>query len=104
MLDDLGDLARRLSRALGQALHFLRDDGEGAAVATGARRLDRRVEREELGLVGVLLDHACDRADLLAASAEGLHGPRGDADGRHDLVHPGEGVADDAAAFVCLRP
>jgi hypothetical protein len=44
VLDHLGDLARRLRGAFGQPLHFLRDDGEGAAVAAGAGRFDRGVE------------------------------------------------------------
>jgi hypothetical protein len=55
-------------------LHFLRDDGEGAAVSTGACSFDRRVEGEQLGLIGDLLDHAGDRPDLLAAATERLDG------------------------------
>jgi hypothetical protein len=60
VLDDLGDLARRLRGALGEALHLLGDDGEGLSVSSRARRLDGRVEREELRLVGDLLDDARD--------------------------------------------
>src|SRR5439155_1720570 len=87
------------SASIGQALHLLRDDGEGLSVAPRARRLDRRVEREELRLVGDLLDDARDGADLLAAPAQCLDGAGRDPDGGHDLVHACEGVADDAAAF-----
>jgi hypothetical protein len=104
VLDHLGDLARRLRGAFGQPLHFLRDDGEGAAVAAGAGRLDGGVEGEQLRLVGDLLDDARDRADLLAAAAERCDGARGDADGGHDLVHAREGIAHDATALVRLHP
>src|SRR5206468_967880 len=102
VLDDPRDLVRRLGGALGEALHLLRDDGEGLSVAPRARRLDRRVEREELRLVGDLLDDARYGADLLAAPAQRFDGAGRDADRSHDLVHAGEGVANDAPAFVRL--
>jgi hypothetical protein len=50
---DLFGRARGLGR---QRLHFLRHHREAAAGLAGARRLDGRVERQQVGLLG-------DRAD-----------------------------------------
>ncbi len=60
------DLGRRGLAALGELAHFGGDHREAAAVLAGARRLDRRVEREKIGLAGDLLHDG----DLVG---DGLH-------------------------------
>ena len=77
-----------------------------------AQRRPRRLEAEPLTEASVWLEQcretrgdrrvAGDRADLLAAAAERLHGARRDAHGGHDLVHAREGVAHDAPTLVRL--
>ena len=58
-----GDVVGRSSGLRGEALHFLRDDREAAAGIARARRLDRGVEREEVGLARDVADQAEDRFD-----------------------------------------
>ena len=52
----LHDVVRRLLRLLGELAHFVGDDGETAARVAGARGFDRRVEREQVRLIGDLPD------------------------------------------------
>jgi len=59
-------LVRGTTALLGQLAHLLGDHGEAAAGVAGARRLDRCVEREEIGLIG----HRLDGADEAAHGAE----------------------------------
>ena len=65
---DLGDqaldLRRRLLRALGQLADLGRNDGEPTAVLTGAGRLDRGVEGQQVGLLTQLVDEGQDSPDL----------------------------------------
>ena len=68
--DDRLDLPGRLLRALGELAHLGGDDGEAAAVLAGPGRLDRGVEREQVGLVGEVVDDLEDAADLLALLAQ----------------------------------
>ena len=42
----------REAGALGQLAHFVGDDGESATLFASARRLDRRIECEQVRLVG----------------------------------------------------
>ena len=59
---DLGaDLLGRLGRLVGQALHLGGHDGEALAGLAGARRLDRGVERQQVGLAGDLVDERWSR-------------------------------------------
>ena len=60
-----GDVVGRAGGLAGEALHFLGDDREAAAGIAGAGRLDRRVEREQIGLAGDVADQAEDRFDRL---------------------------------------
>ena len=55
-----GDLA-----ALGQLAHFGRHHGEALAVLAGAGRLDGGIERQQVGLVGDVVDDADLAGDLL---------------------------------------
>jgi hypothetical protein len=50
--------------ALGQVAHFGGHDGEAAALLAGPRRLDRGVQRQDIGLEGDAIDHADDVGDL----------------------------------------
>ena len=67
------DLLGRFRRTLRQRAHFGGDDGEAAARLAGARRLDARVEREQIGLEGDLVDDADDLADLLRRLGDRAH-------------------------------
>ena len=64
-----GDVVGRARGLVGEALHFLRDHREAAAGVAGARRLDRGVEREQIGLAGNVADQAQDRFDRLGVIA-----------------------------------
>ena len=76
-VDDRGDRAvdfveARLG-ALGKLPDLIRDDREASALLSGARRLDRGVEREEVGLVGDLrngAEHILDALDALGKLGE----------------------------------
>jgi len=58
--------------AIGQRLHLVGDDGEALAGLAGAGRLDGRVERQQVGVVGDLADNVEDAADALGGPAETL--------------------------------
>ena len=70
-LHSLGDLLAGLARLLGELLHLVRDDGEALAGVARAGRLDRRVQGEQVGLLGHAGDHLDDVADLGRAGPEG---------------------------------
>ena len=55
---ELLHLLRALLGSLGERAHFVGDDREAAAVIAGARRFDRGVQRQEIGLVGDAADRA----------------------------------------------
>ena len=61
--DGAGDLAGRGAGVVGELLHLGGDDRERAARLAGARRLDRGVEREHVGLAGDRLDARGDVLD-----------------------------------------
>ena len=71
-LDDGVDLLGRLARAFGEALHFFGDDREAAPRLAGGSRLDRRVQRQHVGLLGDVRDQLHDFADLQRGFAEPL--------------------------------
>ena len=64
---DLLGCARRLP---GERLHFRRDHREPLAGLARTRRLDRRVEREQVRLPGDRIDHRDHLADLLRGTGE----------------------------------
>ena len=68
--DRPADLARRGLAAFGQLAHLGGDHGEAAAMFARARRLDRRVQRQQVGLAGDLLHHH----DPLGDGLHRLHG------------------------------
>ena len=63
-VDDAADLHRGLGGPAGQVAHLVRHHGETAAHLAGARGFDRRVQRQQIGLVRDVLDHVDDGADL----------------------------------------
>ena len=68
-----GDLLGRLGGLVGERLHLAGDHGEALARLAGARRLDRRVERQQVGLAGDVADELDDVADLLRRLREALN-------------------------------
>ena len=71
-------VARTLFRCLGQRSYLIGNDREATAVVAGTRRLDRRVERKQIGLVRDMADGLGDIADagrLLAQLRHDLDGP-----------------------------
>ena len=82
--DLLADLAGGLGGLLRQRLHFRCDDRKAAPGFTGTRRLDGRVERQEVGLSGNGVDELDDIADAagrLRQFADPVVGDAGLADG-----------------------
>ena len=71
-VDQAADLDGGLGRALGELAHFVGDDGKTAPLLAGAGGLDGGVEREQVGLVGDLADHADDVVHRVRAAAEGV--------------------------------
>ena len=55
--------AGRVGAALGQAAHFGRDHGEAPALFAGARGLDGRIQRQDVGLERDAVDDADDVGD-----------------------------------------
>jgi hypothetical protein len=64
-LDELGDLLGAPARALGEILDLVGDDGEALAVLARLRRDDGGVQREQVRLLGHVVD---DLQDLPMAS------------------------------------
>ena len=95
----LGDLAAdllgRLGGLRGKLLHFRGDDREAAAGLAGARRLDRRIEREQIGLLG-------DRRDQLHHVADAAGRLRQRRDARVGLFRLLHRLAGDPARLVHL--
>ena len=69
-LDLRGDLLGRLGGLHRERLHLRGDDREAAAGFAGARRLDRGVEREQVGLSRDVADELDHVADLLRRLGE----------------------------------
>ena len=65
--DLLGDVLGGLSGLAGKALHLVRHDGKAFSGFTGAGRLDRGVQSQQVRLAG----DVADKADYLA-EGEGL--------------------------------
>ena len=57
------------SRLLGELLHFGRDNHKGSSRGTGAGGLDRRIQRQHVGLPGDCVDDLHNRFDVLAGGS-----------------------------------
>src|SRR5262249_38302368 len=75
--DQILDVVGRLRRALRQAPDLRGHHGETAAGLAGARRLDRRVERQEVGLPRDLVDDTDDVADFARRFIDARHRAHG---------------------------
>jgi hypothetical protein len=70
-----GDFLRRLGGLIGQRLYFTRHHGEAPAMLARARRLDRGVQGEQVGLARDILDQRHHLTDLLRTRRKSLdHG------------------------------
>ena len=98
--DDRLDLAGRLLRPLGELAHLGRDDREASAVLARTCGLDGGVERQQVGLVGEVVDHLEDAADLLALLAERQGPGRDRVHAVGDLVHRVHGARDGLPALL----
>ena len=85
--DELGDLLRRGGGPRRELADLLRDDGEAAPVLAGLRGEDGGVERQQVGLVVHLVDHAEDAADLVRPGLEAADDRRGLPDRTADRDH-----------------
>lgn len=57
-------LARAFFRVLGEGAHLIGHHGEAASMLAGARGLDRRIDRQQIGLVGDIRHGAGDVANI----------------------------------------
>ena len=71
-LDQVGNFLGGLRGFFRELADFLGDDGESKAVFAGARRFDRGVERQQVGLLGEIVDHFDDLADVVGALSENV--------------------------------
>src|SRR4051812_18544881 len=88
--DDLADRLGRADAALGELAHLAGHDGEAAPGLSRPRRLDGRVQGQQVGLLGDVVDQLEDLADLLGALAES---ERALGDRLHLLLHVAHRVA-----------
>src|SRR5438874_921848 len=87
LLDQIGDLLCLTAAALRELAHFVGDDSKASPVLTSARSLNGRIERQEIGLFGNIVDRFDHGADLVTKLAELLNGVGGLADYELDLSH-----------------
>lgn len=87
--------------AVGQRTHFIGDDREASATVTGPCRLDGRVQRQEVGLIGDLADQADRPGDFFGAQAEPGDRLGRAIDGRGDLGDFRGNHADGPGTFLC---
>ena len=71
--DQLLDVLGCRCRALRQVAHLTGHHGKAAALLAGTRRLDRGIQRQDVGLEGDRVDHADDVADLARRRVDRLH-------------------------------
>ena len=69
-LDPMANVFRGFCRLLGEFLDFGGDDREAFARFAGPRRLDGGIQGQQIGLLGDILDHGDDLADLFGGRAE----------------------------------
>ena len=96
----LFDFLRRLLGLLGQLPDLFRHDGESASGFARARRLDGRVQREEVRLIGDGRDALDDLADLLRVLAQLPDDLRRVCHALLDTVHLVHGVVHELRAVV----
>jgi len=75
--DDLVDLRRRVRRAFSQGANLVRHHGETTTLLTGPRRLNRRIQGQQIGLLGDGADHFQHGTDAAAVFIQSLDDIRG---------------------------
>jgi hypothetical protein len=95
------DLLGGVRSAFRQALHFIGHHGEAAARLAGHRCLNGGIERENVGLLGDVVDELDDVADFLRALAQALDALGGLLNGFANGVHAVDGSTHGIATFVC---
>ena len=95
------DLLRGVGRTFGQPLYFIRDHGKTASCLARHRRLNRGIQRENIRLLGNVVDELDDVADLLRALAETFDSLAGLLDGLANRVHTIDGAANGVPTLVC---
>ena len=104
--DLLGDLRGGPGGLGGERFHLGGDDGKALAGFAGARRLDRGIEREQVGLAGDRLDQPDHLADAGGRAAELGHRLGGALRLRHGAggdLGRFRGLARDFAAMLRAR-
>ena len=69
-LDERGNILGGGAGVLGQLAHLIGDHGKSAASITGARRFNGGVERQQIGLLGDVVDDVDDFRDFQRAVAQ----------------------------------
>jgi len=87
----------------GQLAHLAGDDAEAEAMLPGARGLDRRVEREQIGLTRDARDAVYELADLARFAVEHARHLGGMVHMHHQVHEQGAGACDFLAAPVRLQ-
>src|SRR5690606_4790225 len=83
-----------------QALNFVRNHREAPARVTGHGGLDRRVQGQDVGLVGDVVDQGYDVTDFLGRLTQTLDPLGGFLDLLPDVVHAADGVLYHFRAFL----
>ena len=65
LLNGVMDFASRDTGTLGQFTHFIGHHRKAAPLFTGARRLDGRIQRQQVRLLGHIADHRHNRRDVV---------------------------------------
>ena len=86
-------------RAARQPTHFIRHHGEPATVLTGPRRLNRGVERQQVGLAGDGLNHQGHPLDFFTALAQGFNQLPTGIGALAELVHTNDRLGQHFTAF-----
>ena len=87
VLDHLLDVVGRDGGLVGEPADLGGDDREAAAVFAGLFRLDRGIERQQVGLIGDLGDGGDDLVDVAGLLVEHRELGVDRARGLHDLAH-----------------
>ena len=100
--DQFFDFFRGFLCALGKAAHFVGNHRKTTTCLTGARRLDGRVERQQVGLLGHRFDHIKHTANLVTFALEMAHGFCGVTHFDGQFFNLGNRLAHHFVAFACL--
>jgi hypothetical protein len=97
--DHPADLAGGQRGPFGKLAHLIGDHRKTPSLVTGTRRLDRRIEGQQVGLVGNLVDRLDDPADCPGTFAERTHHPCGLGHRSGNLFHLCRSIAHDCHPF-----